>query len=89
MTENNKTEAIGLIGGFLTTVSFVPQLSKLWRMKPSPAPNISIEMYIVIVAGVAFWVWYGVRLRARAVIIWNVVSFMLTASILAYKITCG
>jgi MtN3 and saliva related transmembrane protein len=79
--------AIGLAAGFLTTISFVPQLLKIWKSKS--AEDVSKKMFLAIAAGVFLWLVYGVILGQWPIIIWNAISLVLACAILALKIRFG
>lgn len=49
--DNN--EKLGFCAGFLTTVSFAPQVYTVWKMRPLPAISVSLLMYLVISVGIA------------------------------------
>jgi len=87
--KDRKTEVLGLFAGLMTTSSFVPQVYTLWRMTPKPAPDVSLGIYIVIVAGVIFWIIYGFRIHSWAIKVWNIITLGLTLSVLAYKLMYG
>lgn len=76
--------AIGLIAGALTTSSFLPQVIKAWKTKSTK--DISLHMYIVLTTGVFLWMVYGLLINSLPVILTNVVTFILTLSILILKI---
>jgi MtN3 and saliva related transmembrane protein len=89
MTVIQKREALGLFAGALTTGSFIPQVVKLWRMAPKAAPDVSVLMYVIIVIGVALWIGYGIWIKSLAATMSNIVTLVLTASILLYKLLYG
>jgi MtN3 and saliva related transmembrane protein len=43
------TVALGLLAGGLTTVSFVPQVIKIWKTKS--AEDVSLKMFLALCAG--------------------------------------
>ena len=57
MEEIDSIDFLGLIAGFLTTISFIPQLVKTWRSKS--AKDVSIVMFICFMCGVCLWCIYG------------------------------
>ena len=79
--------AIGLAAGFLTTISFVPQLAKIWKTRS--AEDVSKKMFLAIAAGVTLWLVYGIILGQWPIIVWNAVSLVLACAILALKIKFG
>lgn len=89
MEKPKRTELIGLLAGFLTTFSFAPQVYSLWRAAPKPAPDISLWMYAMVVAGGSLWIVYGIKARSLSITLWNVIGITLTLSVLVYKLMYG
>ncbi len=75
---------IGLAAAVCTTVSFVPQLIRIWRLRS--AREISLIMFLVFSLGVFLWLLYGVFLHAFPIILANAVSLVLSLAILALKL---
>ncbi len=80
-------EAIGLLAGFLTTLSFLPQAFKIIQTKQTQ--SISLVMYSSFVAGVVLWIMYGFLIASTPLIIWNVLTFLLAGTVLALKLRFG
>jgi MtN3 and saliva related transmembrane protein len=78
---------IGLAAGFLTTVSLVPQVQKIWKTKS--AKDVSRKMFIAFCTGVALWLVYGILQEEPPMILWNAVSLALGLGILGMKIKYG
>jgi MtN3 and saliva related transmembrane protein len=76
-------DALGLAAGTLTTVAFVPQVVRIIRLRH--ADDLSWWMFGIFAAGVALWLWYGIRLDALPVILANVVTLALAVTILLLK----
>jgi MtN3 and saliva related transmembrane protein len=55
-------------------------------MKSPDLSSISLLMYVMFVSGICCWLIYGVMLRDGPLIAANVVTFMLSASVLYLKI---
>jgi MtN3 and saliva related transmembrane protein len=79
--------AIGLLAGFCTTVSFLPQVRKTWRTRSTE--DISLGMFLVFTIGCALWLLYGVLTHNIAIILPNAVTIVLSAVILACKLRYG
>lgn len=75
---------LGFVAGALTTISFWPQLSKTWKTKS--AADLSLGMLLTFTTGVFLWLVYGLYLQALPIILTNLVTFLLTATILIMKI---
>jgi MtN3 and saliva related transmembrane protein len=76
--------AIGLAAAVCTTVSFVPQLVRVWRLRS--AREISTIMFSVFSLGTFLWLVYGICLRALPIILANAISLVLALAILALKL---
>jgi MtN3 and saliva related transmembrane protein len=74
---------LGLIAGTLTTMSFVPQVLKIWRTRS--AADISTGMFIAFCIGVMLWLIYGVVNRDIAIIVSNFITLMLALTVLVLK----
>ena len=81
------TMVIGLIAGLLTTIAFVPQLTKTWKSKS--AKDVSLVMLMTFTTGVLLWLIYGLLIQAAPVIAANAVTLLLAGAILALKIRYG
>jgi MtN3 and saliva related transmembrane protein len=82
-----KLDLLGYTAAVLTSSAFVPQAIKTIRSQDTRA--ISLWMYLVFTAGVAFWLAYGVALRSWPIILANAVTTLLAATILTLKLRCG
>ena len=78
---------LGLVAGTLTTVSFLPQLVKVW--KSQSARDISLWMYLVICTGVLLWLIYGLAVHSVPVIAANAVTLVIAGAILVLKLRLG
>lgn len=74
---------LGLAAGTLTTISFIPQVVRIWRTKH--AEDISTSMFVIFIVGIALWLAYGLYLNAMPVIIANAVTLVLASIILILK----
>jgi MtN3 and saliva related transmembrane protein len=75
---------LGLAAGVLTTIAFIPQLSKTWKSKC--ADDVSLAMMSIFCTGVFLWLLYGLWIQALPIILANLVTFVLAALILGLKI---
>ncbi len=72
-----------MLAGSLTTISFIPQVVRIWRTKK--ADDISTSMFVIFMAGVALWLGYGILLKAWPVIAANAITLALAMVILILK----
>ena len=75
---------IGNLAAFLTTAAFLPQVIQIARTRDTKA--ISLPMYVVMVIGVASWLFYGLLYDLLPVIICNSVTLVLSSIILFFKL---
>ena len=80
-------ESIGYVAAFLTTVSFLPQVIKVWRSRS--ARDISLATYGMFTLGAALWLAYGVAIHSTPVILANSVTVVLAAGVLVAKLRFG
>ena len=80
-------EWTGYLAAAMTTLAFVPQAVKTIRSKDTR--SISLGMYVVFTAGIAMWLVYGIALNSMPMILSNIVTFLLSATILAMKLKHG
>ena len=80
-------EWMGYVAATCTTLSFVPQAVKTIRSRDTS--GLSLGMYVVFTFGVAMWLVYGIALHSIPMILANVVTFLLSATILGLKLKHG
>jgi MtN3 and saliva related transmembrane protein len=74
---------IGLLAAFLTTISVMPQVVKVWKTKS--AKDVSSGMFTLQCSSVSVWTLYGVLVNDFAIIAANSMVFVQAATILAFK----
>ena len=79
-----KIEIIGLTAACLTTISFLPQVYKIWKYKSSD--GISLSMYIFMLLGVILWFLYGILIGSISVMLANLIAAILQIIIIYYKL---
>lgn len=75
---------LATVAGILSTASFVPQVLKAWRERDTAA--ISKRMYMVTVTAFVLWSTYGFLIGAMPLIVFNLLSLLLSGTILFLKI---
>jgi MtN3 and saliva related transmembrane protein len=81
------TTLVGLAAGFLTTVSFVPQVLKVWKSRS--ARDLSLPTFAAFTAGVAIWLAFGIMKHDLAITLWNGVTLALAGALLVMKLRFG
>tara|TARA_A100000164_G_C21515857_1_gene589214 strand:+ start:358 stop:618 length:261 start_codon:yes stop_codon:yes gene_type:complete len=79
-----EVEIIGLVAACFTTISFMPQVYKIWKHKSSD--GISLSMYLFMLTGVILWFLYGVLIGSVSVMLANLIASILQIIIIYYKI---
>jgi MtN3 and saliva related transmembrane protein len=78
------TESVGLVAGLLTTTAFIPQVWKIYQTKSGK--DISARMFSLFSLGIVLWLLYGILLGSVPLILSNVVTLILSLTILALKV---
>jgi MtN3 and saliva related transmembrane protein len=75
---------LGLAAGLLTTVGFVPQLVKGYQTKRMD--DVSLVMPMLLSAGMALWLGYGLMIDSFPIIFWNIVALILNLGMIVLKL---
>jgi MtN3 and saliva related transmembrane protein len=78
------TIMVGYIAGTLTTVSFVPQVVRSWRLRETK--DISLLMIFLFAIGDFLWMLYGIWTGSAPIIVANLVTFGLVLFLLGMKL---
>ncbi len=77
-------EIIGLAAGVLTTIAYLPQVRK--TLKTKSAKELSLTMYLIMFVGVMLWLTYGIFIKSFSMILANIVTGLLTSTLIYFKI---
>jgi MtN3 and saliva related transmembrane protein len=77
-------ENLGFAAAFCTTAAFVPQLVRVLRLRS--ARDISLPTFLLFSVGVFLWLLYGIYTGSKPVIASNIVTLILSLSILFLKL---
>jgi MtN3 and saliva related transmembrane protein len=75
---------VGYIAGALTTVSFVPQVARAWKLRETR--DLSLAMLLLFASGILLWTFYGIWTGSMPIILANVVTFILILVLLGMKV---
>ncbi len=81
---NDPVILLGLVAGALTTGAFLPQVIKSWRSKSTR--DVSLPMFVALCVGIVMWLVYGFLTADIPLIVANVVTLVLVATILYLKL---
>jgi MtN3 and saliva related transmembrane protein len=68
----SRSEVLGFVAGFGTTFAALPDLIKMFRRRSSKGMNPT--MAGIMGAFQILWVYYGLLILSRPVIVWNIVA---------------
>jgi len=71
----NLNYLVGIFAGINTTISFLPQVIKIYKNKSTG--DISSIMYFVYTTGAVSWILYGTLVNDLIIIIFNSISVIL------------
>jgi len=74
---------LGFVAGILTTISFVPQVHKVWRTKRTD--DLSMGMLLAFASGICLWLLYGILLGAAPIIVANAATLVQLLVIIILK----
>lgn len=81
------SEILGIVGGAMTTLGYIPQLVRILKLKS--AREISLPFTLSMLAGTACWLGYGLLLSLLPVILWNSAGIILLCILLYGKLKYG
>jgi MtN3 and saliva related transmembrane protein len=76
-------EYVGLLGAFLSSITFIPQVVKAWQTKS--VGDLSFVMLLIILTSTIVWLVYGFYRELLSVIIANSIIFILVVVLLYFK----
>lgn len=77
-------DILGYAAGFVTTLTFLPQVIKTWREKS--AADISLMMFLIAAANEVMWIAYGVLKDDWVIITTNAVVLLMSLTMIALKL---
>ena len=70
-----RSEILGIVAGFGTTFAGMPDLIKMFRRRSSQGINPTMAAIMGVFQIV--WVYYGLLIASRPVIVWNVIAVVI------------
>ena len=78
------TQYVGYLAGFLTVLSFLPQVLRTWRTKQTK--DLSVRTFVLLIIASVLWSTYGVLSSDWPVIATNGGMLILNSAILTAKL---
>lgn len=82
--DKSTIQLLGLMAGTFTTIAFLPQVVKTWRSRS--AKDLSLSMFLTFCFGVMLWLIYGFLVQDIPVIAANMITLMLSSTLLFFKL---
>ena len=76
-------EILGLVAGTITSITFLPQVIRIWKTKS--AKDLSINMLLLLMVGVSMWLAYGIFQKDAAIIYTNSMVLLMGMVMLYFK----
>ncbi len=77
-------EILGLVAGTITSITFVPQVIKIWQTKS--AKDLSTAMLLLLMLGVVLWLIYGLVVMSASIIYTNSMVLLMSLVMLYFKL---
>jgi MtN3 and saliva related transmembrane protein len=75
---------VGYIAGTLTTISFVPQVLRAWKL--GETRDLSLAMLLLFAMGILLWTYYGIWTASMPIVAANIITFLLILILLGLKV---
>jgi MtN3 and saliva related transmembrane protein len=77
------SEIVGFVAGFGTTFAALPDLFRMLKQQSTRGMNPTMPAVMAVFQVV--WLWYGIMIDSRPIIIWNVIAVVVNSlSVAAY-----
>ena len=76
---------VGAAGGIVSSVTFLPQVIKIWKTKS--AKDLSVGTLLFLVLNVSLWLLYGILTNLYPIIITNGIVLSMVFIMLYFKLT--
>ena len=76
---------VGIAGSIFSSVSFLPQVIKLWKTKS--AKDLSMMTLMFLVLNVSTWLTYGFLINDLPIIVTNIIVLSMILLMVYFKLT--
>ncbi len=80
----NGVDILGYAAGAITTLTFLPQVIKTWKLKS--AKDVSMNMFLIAAVNEVMWIIYGALLNNWVIILTNVIVLVMSLTMIALKL---
>jgi MtN3 and saliva related transmembrane protein len=78
-------ENIGYLGSLLSCITFIPQVYQSWKSKS--VGDLSFLMILIVITSTLVWLVYGYFVKSGPVLMANTIVFLLSVTLLYFKLT--
>lgn len=78
------TEILGLAAGTITSITFIPQVIKIWETRS--ARDLSFLMLLLLLIGTSCWLTYGLLKKDAAIIYTNAMVLAMSLVMFYFKV---
>ena len=79
------TNVVGTLGGIVSSVTFLPQVIKIWQTKSTK--DLSMMTLLFLVINVSLWLTYGILTKLNPIIITNSIVLTMVFIMVYFKLT--
>jgi MtN3 and saliva related transmembrane protein len=76
-------QILGYAAGTITSITFLPQVIQIYKTKS--AKDLSLQMLLLLIAGVLMWLCYGILIKDAAIIYTNSMVLAMSFIMLYFK----
>jgi MtN3 and saliva related transmembrane protein len=76
---------VGTLGGIVSSITFLPQVIKIWQTKSTKDLSMMTLMFLVI--NVSLWLTYGILTNLAPIIITNSIVLSMVFIMVYFKLT--
>lgn len=80
-------EILGYTAGFLTAITFLPQVLKSWKEKS--ARDVSLNMFLIAFVNEIMWLIYGFMIDNLVIILTNAAMLFMSGAMIFLKFKYG
>ncbi len=82
--KNMNEDIIGYIGGVFSSISFLPQVIKIWKTKS--AHDLSMATLLLLTTNVTLWLSYGIAIASIPLWLTNAIVLSMVLTMIYFKI---
>lgn len=80
-------DIIGYLGGFFSSISFLPQVIKVWKTKS--VNDLSMASLLLLFTNVTLWLVYGIMIGSMPIKVTNGIVLSMILALVYFKLVYG